>query len=119
MPMTVHRGSGSLNRRITIERPIDTPDGGGGFTREWAPYFATWANIVGNPGSEPYFAEQVYPHAQYTVTIRYRRSQPVTDTMRVHYGTHILNIRSVVDKLEQHVDIELHCEELQAVGSPL
>ncbi len=119
MPITVHRSSGSMNRRVTIERPIDTPDGGGGFIRDWEPYFATWANVVGSGGTEPYFAEQVYPHAQYTVTIRFRRSQPVTDVMRVHYGTHVLNIRSVVDTKEQHVELVLHCEELQAEGSQL
>jgi len=117
MPITVHRGSGSMNRKVTIERPVDTPDGSGGFDRDWEPYFTTWANVVGSPGSEPYFAEQVYPHATYEVTIRYRRSQPVTDAMRVHYGSHILNIRSVVDNKEQHVELNLHCEELQAEGS--
>jgi len=116
---TVHYGAGFYNRRITIQTPVDTPDGAGGFVRVWTDVFSTWANVAAKGGNEPFFAQQVYPHMQYTVKYRYRRAQPVNGNMRVIYGTHVLNIRDVVDEDEGHVNIVLKCEELQAKGSQL
>lgn len=36
---------GKLNRRITIERPFSTPDGGGGRAKTWSPICEAWAEF--------------------------------------------------------------------------
>ena len=109
--------AGALNRRITIQKQINTPDGEGGYSIAWATFISTFAKVDSNAGSEPYFADQLYPHAQFSITIRYRKG--IIPGMRILLGTHTLRIRSIVDPTYEHVYLTLRCEELQAEGAVL
>lgn len=115
--MDVHVDAGKLNRWITIQKPVDTPDGAGGDVRVWVPFLNLWAQVEALMGSEPFFADQMYPKLQVAFTIRYRKG--VMAAQRVLYGTRLFNIRSVVETEDSRVYIKLHTEELQAKGTIL
>lgn len=115
--MDTHVDPGKLNRQIIIQKPTDTPDGAGGDVRVWTPFLTLWAQVSPSTGTEPFFAEQMYPKLTVTFTIRYRKG--ITAAMRVVYGTRLFNIRSVEETQDSRVYLKLHSEELQAKGSVL
>ncbi|GGL62297.1 tail protein [Wenxinia marina] len=41
-----------LNRRLSLERPVRTPDGAGGFAPGWQPVGTVWAEIRPRSGRE-------------------------------------------------------------------
>jgi SPP1 family predicted phage head-tail adaptor len=112
--MILHQDPGVLNRKILIQQPINTPDGAGGQTTTWTTIFTVFAAIAPSHGSEAYFAMQLYPHAQYMITIRWRYG--VLPGYRVVANTHTMRIRSMTDPMMAHVFIQMLCEELQAEG---
>jgi SPP1 family predicted phage head-tail adaptor len=115
MANTVHINPGMLNRKIQIQKNIDSPDGSGGLTRQWVTVFTCWAQVSDLGGSEPYEHMQNYPHQNYHITIRYRLG--ISANMRVLYRGKILNIRSIQDENEEHALISMTCEELGARGT--
>jgi SPP1 family predicted phage head-tail adaptor len=112
-------GSGAFNKRITIQKPIDTPNSpnDGGATRIWSTVFTTWAHIEPWKGSEAYIAQQVYPKRLSRFLIRYRASVSIDASMQILYGKRKYNIRDVSVPAEALTTIEIVAEELQAVGS--
>lgn len=44
--------AGTLNKRVTFQSETRTPDGGGGFTREWILVATVWGGFVPERGSE-------------------------------------------------------------------
>lgn len=38
--------AGSFNVRLSVEEPVETPDGYGGFEETWTPAFSVWARLV-------------------------------------------------------------------------
>ena len=116
--------SGELNRRITLQGPVDTPDGQQGFTRTWVtlpgcasvPASMDYSNVP-RRGDELWVAGQVYPTAFIIFKIRYRPSINISDIHRVLYGIRIFNIRSTTVPQESRTIIMMQCEELQAKGS--
>ena len=43
-------GAGELNRRLTLEAPLEVEDGAGGFTRTYAAVSTLWAKVT--PGAD-------------------------------------------------------------------
>lgn len=113
--MDTHIDPGKLRRFILIQKPCDTPDGAGGDVRDWVSFLKVWAQVEPLSGTEPFFADQMYPKLMATFTIRYRKG--VVAAQRILYGTRIFNIRSVVEADDSRVYLKLHAEELQAKGA--
>jgi SPP1 family predicted phage head-tail adaptor len=90
---------GELRHRVTLEAPVDAPDGAGGFARSFTPIANLWARIAPSGAREDFVeqrAEQVMSHV---VTIRWR--DDVTKNMRfVHRGRR-LRIQSAFDPDER------------------
>lgn len=116
--------SGKMNRRITLQQPVDTPDGQRGVTRTWqtipgcdrVPASMNYSNVP-RKGDETYLAQQVYASAFVIFEIRYRPSININDIDRVVYGDRVFNVRSTGVPEERRTKIQLQCEELQAAGS--
>ena len=107
-------------RIVQIQADTGASDGQGGRVENWT--------IVAGLGNVPmefktmnaymqFQAQQLYPGVNSRATMRYRRSAPVTPAMRVVSGSHIYDIRGVMNYDEADETIQLYLEERQAKGS--
>lgn len=104
--------SGKLKYTITLQELTVKKDNEG-IEKE------TWIDISGmsnvrsaiDPlrGKEYFQAAAVGAENTIRFTIRYREG--VTTKMRIKYGSHIFNIRSVIDVNEQHIELQLLGDE--------
>lgn len=90
-PITI----GDLRRRVRIERPVRTSDGGGGFSETWELVTETWAAIWPRLVDEHFTLDRVAGRATHDLWIRYRSG--ITPEMRVVLETRIFDIRGVID----------------------
>lgn len=87
--------SSMLRHRVTIEAPIRTPDGQGGFSKEWQCLETVWAGMEPLGGSETLIGQQITPQTRYRVTIRYRTD--ISPDMRLVWNETTYNIRNIAD----------------------
>ncbi|EAQ11075.1 MULTISPECIES: phage head closure protein [Maritimibacter] len=59
-----------LNRRLTLEEPVDVADGAGGFTRTWVELGALWANIKAGTGRERAVESMTASTISWKITVR-------------------------------------------------
>jgi SPP1 family predicted phage head-tail adaptor len=99
---------GAMSRRLTLEAPVETPDGAGGVTRSYAAIATLWASI------EPIAArgDVVAADAGATVThrISIRRSPDITIRHRFRDGPRMFRIVSMRER-DQGRFLEIHAEE--------
>lgn len=86
---------GDLRHRITIERPMRTPDGGGGFVISWAHVADVWAAVWPRSSIESVALDRVAGRATHNVWIRHRFG--IVPEMRIRMGTRTFDIRGVLD----------------------
>lgn len=77
--------AGTLNRRISLERKVETPTGTGGTTIDWVPFATVWANVRYLNGSETVRAD--FPVSVAKASIRIRLRDDVDPTCRAVYTT--------------------------------
>ncbi|MBV8938965.1 MAG: phage head closure protein [Alphaproteobacteria bacterium] len=114
--MTTQSSAGSdMRHRITLQQPLLTPDGAGGYARTWQDVADMWAAIAplapNRPGlhRETLVDMHVQSHALYRFTLRYYPG--ITAAMRVLYGARLFNIRAVIDPDETKTTLQLLAEE--------
>lgn len=101
-----------LDRRITLQQAVETPDGGGGFTTAWNSVATVWAEVkpAGNTRALERSGDgKLEETHSFIVTIRYRAG--MTAGMRISYGGRLLNIRGVINPDEGRGSLELLAEE--------
>lgn len=64
--------AGTLNRRIALERRVETPTGTGGTTIAWLPVVTVWGNVRYLNGSETLRADFPVSVAKASIRIRFR-----------------------------------------------
>lgn len=100
---------GELNWRLTLQAPVDTPDGAGGSTRSYADVTTLWAKV------EPVSARTdiVAAAAGATVTHRIviRRGPDVTTRHRLLEGARIYRVIAVRDEDSSRRFRLIHAEE--------
>lgn len=101
---------GALRHRVTLEAPIDAPDGAGGFTRSFAPIASFWARIAPSGAREDFVEQRAEQATNYVVMIRWRND--VSKDMRFVYRGRKLRIQSVVDPDERRRFLICQCEEI-------
>lgn len=101
--------AGALRHRVTIELPVETPDGQGGQTVVWSPLATVWAEIRPLKTDETVNAHQV--EARTTHVIRVRHRTDILPTMRVVLGMRTFAIQGVLDDGERRRYLHLFCEE--------
>ncbi len=90
---------GALKHRVTIEEPVRTSDGGGGFTEIWQSIADTpevSASIVPVSGSEQLRFHQLGASVTHAIVIRYRND--ITPAMRIVKGATVYDITAVTDR---------------------
>lgn len=108
-----------LRHRVTLQEPVMTPDGAGGFTRGWSDVAELWAEITpAQPrawqATEPVVNAHQQSRVFSRVSLRYRAG--VTADMRLVYGTRILVIRAIENVDERSAELRLLVEEGAEVG---
>ena len=100
---------GELNRRLTLQAPVDTPDGAGGSTRSHTDVTTLWAKV------EPLSARSdiVAANAGATITHRIviRRGPDITTRHRFVEGARIYRVVAVRDEDSSRRFRVIHAEE--------
>lgn len=103
--------AGSLRHAVTIERPVDTPDGQGGSTRTWTPVLDTWASLEPFGERDQQFYGQIYQRASHNVVMRHTANVSRGD--RILVGDRTLDIETLQDVNERGEELRLICSERQ------
>jgi len=105
--------AGRLNKRITIQQLVaSSPEFNdlGEPQRSWDTFHPVWAAVEPLQGGE-FWAQQEQIKSELTSRVRIRYLLGVTAGMRILYGSRILDIHSVIDPKEKHVEMQLMCSE--------
>jgi SPP1 family predicted phage head-tail adaptor len=86
---------GVLRHRITIERPVATPDEGGGRSIAFTPFVTVWAEIQQTGGRQLVRAGEVEPQTLYRLTLRHIAG--ISAGMRAVWGAKRIEITGVTD----------------------
>ena len=101
---------GALRHRVTLEAPVDAPDGAGGFSRSFTPIANLWARVAPGGAREDFVEQRAEQAANHVVTIRWR--DDVTKDMRFVHRGRKLRIQSTVDPDERRRFLVCQCEEI-------
>lgn len=86
---------GDLNKRITIQYPIKTADGMGGWTTTWGDAATVWAAIWPISASEVVQANAPAMVISHRIRIRYR--SVLRASWRIKYGERYFNIVAIIN----------------------
>src|SRR3954469_16120284 len=100
----------SLNRRVTLEAQLLTPDAGGGYTASWNAVATIWAAIEPISGGDVFGPNASEARLKCRVTIR--RRTDVLAGMRVNDGGHLFAIHAVLDDGPQSQFLTLMTEKI-------
>ena len=111
-----HDLASCLNKRITLQEEVQTPDGAGGYSLAWQDVTTIWAEfdvLQGSKSDEVLASKQQEARSFARVTIRYVSG--VTAAMRVVYGVRVFNILGVINPGEANEMLELLVAEGVAI----
>jgi SPP1 family predicted phage head-tail adaptor len=103
--------SGILRNRITLQSPVNTANGQGGFVTTWTDERTVWAAIWPTSAKERVEAMQMGLNTTHRIIIRYWPG--VASSWRVKFGTRYFNILGIINHLEVNRLLDLTCEEAQ------
>ncbi len=121
MPVKDKTDGSDFDRRISFQAVAYTQVGFGK-TEAWNTVYSCWANKADFPHgrglSKAFKFGQLYPTANTTFQIRFQKTVPLDDTMRVQYiahgVTHIYQILGIENPNEANVSLWILCQETQA-----
>ncbi len=102
-------GCGALRHRVTIQEEVRVVDAEGDTTRTWTDVATTSVKIEPLKGLERLRAMQIEDSVTHKVTMRYRSG--VIAAQRLVFGTRTFNIRSVINREERNLWLELMVDE--------
>ncbi len=108
--MAVFPEAGRLNKRITIQEPVEgTTDSAGQPTVTWSDVDTVWAWVQPLTGKEGVEAQQKYGEVTHAVVIRYRSD--VTTKCRIELGARTLEIKALLNTDEENKELRMVCLE--------
>ncbi len=102
-------GASLLNKRITLQQPVDVDDGQGGITRTWQDEDTFWIGIDEHRGREVTQDGRQQMITQYKIICRYRSD--ITNAKRLKFGTRFFNIRQIINPQEKNAMLTIIAEE--------
>ena len=105
--------AGELRQLVEVQRDIGELDSYGQISHEWITDFELRAKIEILRGREGELARQLYPHAEYKVSMEYHPDLYASGATqrRLLFGERILHIGAVLNPDEENVMLELLCGE--------
>lgn len=100
---------GQLNKRVTLQYPVRTSDGMGGFTTVWTDSLKVWSAIWPTSASEQVKSLKETMTISHRIRIRYKSG--VLSSWRVKFGSRYFNIVSLVNPEERREWLDLICKE--------
>ena len=99
--------SGMLRQRITLERLESTPDGAGGYNKQWVEYARPRAKMKAMSGRERLEYQRLESIVNFRCIIRYRDDVKAAD--RVRYNGNVYNVRFVhdIEERRRYLEMEL------------
>jgi SPP1 family predicted phage head-tail adaptor len=101
--------AGRLRHRLTLQAPVDTSDGAGGFQRAWSTTATVWGAIEPGDVADAVVADALTALRRHTITIRWRTG--VVAGQRLAKGARLFAIIAVVDPDERRRWLDLTVEE--------
>ena len=103
--------AGLLRHRVTIQQRETSKDAYGQDVITWSDLATVWARVSPLQGREYLTARQAVAVAEVTTRITARNRSDVTPDMRVVFGAHTYQIRSVIRPEERNIEMQLMCSE--------
>lgn len=100
--------AGTLNRKISIQRPSTTVDAIGQPVQGWTEVASVWADIRHQTGMEATKADAPVSTVRASVRIRYRTG--LDAGMRVVHGDTVYSIKAVLPDAQYRAHVDLVCE---------
>lgn len=100
---------GAMRHRVTIERPVRTPDEAGGANISWDAVATVWAEIQPKNGREVFESDQLGGRVTHDIRMRFRTG--VTPKMRIFHDGRVFDIRLVANIGERGEWLICSCEE--------
>jgi SPP1 family predicted phage head-tail adaptor len=101
---------GSLNRRLTLEAPVESADGTGGVVRSFETVATLWAEVT--PISAARAIEAKRAGARVTHRIGIRFADDITTRHRFRDGDRIFRIASLSDRDGRKRFLQVEAEEM-------
>ena len=103
--------AGDLNKRAHFQHIVETPDGAGGATRQWAPAMTVWAQFSPERARERIQQGRLASNFAGVLRIRWSRSAAcLTAQHRVILDCTVYNIRSISNPDQRRDMIEMIVE---------
>ncbi len=100
---------GQFNRRLTLEAPVEMPDGAGGVTRIYEAVATLWASVT--PVSAREHSEAVQRGISITHRIGLRFSADITSRHRFRDGERIFRIVALRDRDGRKRFLQIEADE--------
>lgn len=105
-------GAGRLRKRVTFEKEVRTPDGGGGYSLDWRPEMTVWGGLQVERGRERVEAGRLNAAIGAVLTIRSSRdARALSPANRVIIDEETWNIRSITNPDSRNKYLELVVEK--------
>lgn len=104
-------GAGQLNRRLTLQAPVETPDDQGGVARSYATFATVWASVTPLDGQTKIEADAEGATERYRIVLRSHFS--LTLQHRLVEGERIYRIVGIRDRDNRRfveIDTEVRVE---------
>ncbi len=95
---------GALNRRLTLEAPVETADGAGGVIRSYATVATLWASVEPVAARADVVAVQLGATVTHRITIRF--SADITTRHRLRDGVRAFRIVTLRERGKRWLDIQ-------------
>jgi SPP1 family predicted phage head-tail adaptor len=100
---------GLLNRRLTLETPVETPDGAGGVIRAYEPVATLWASVTPLSAHTPRDAEGAGGTITHRIGVRIRAD--ITTRHRFRDGARVFRIIGLRDRDGRGRFLQIDAEE--------
>ena len=101
---------GLLNRRLTLEAPVEAADGAGGVTRSHSAVATLWAQLAPVSAERAFEAARLGARVTHHIGIRF--SDDITTKHRFRDGDRIFRIVSLRDRDDRKRFLQIEAEEI-------
>jgi len=101
---------GSLNRRLTLEAPVESADGAGGVVREFETVATLWAEVMPVSAARAIEAERAGARITHRIGIRF--ADDISTRHRFRDGERVFRIVSLRDRDGRKRFLAIEAEEI-------